>query len=101
MFVHENTGDEIIVAADTPKAPGPTAMAVQAATLTAAAIKEPSGPPTKVKVKAPYRCCHNGESHEGGDTVTIPAEIADHWIKNNWAELARVRSKPASQKGES
>ena len=76
-------------------------MAIRAATLAAAAIKQPSGPPTKVKVIAPYRVCHEGNAYVGGDAVTVPAEIADHWLRHKWAAPVPTRSKPASQKGES
>lgn len=101
MFVQENTGDALIVATEQVKEPGPTAVAIQAATLAATAMKDPSGAPVKVRVIAPYRVSHDGKAYVGGDAVTVPAEIADHWLKNKWVQLVPARSKPASQKGES
>jgi len=80
------------------KAPGATAAAVQAATVAAAGLRSPTGSPLRVKVIAPFRCCHEGKSYVGGQTATVPAETANHWITNKWAALVPARSKP-SQKG--
>ena len=49
--------------------------------------------PVKVKVKAPFRVVHEATPRTGGDVVEVPRDIADAWIKANWAEsVAAPRS---------
>jgi hypothetical protein len=48
--------------------------------------RKPESGDVQVRVLAPYRCCHEGKAYVGGDTVTVPADKANHWIKREWVE---------------
>jgi hypothetical protein len=45
----------------------------------------------KVRVKAPYRVVHEGDPHSNGDELSVPEEVAQHWLGSGFVE--RVISK--------
>jgi hypothetical protein len=82
--------DDPVVFVETPQ---PVVVSsLSAAMAMAAAEKDASGPPKRVRVVAPYRVCHEGKSFVGGQIVSVPAAKADTWIKAGWV-------KPVAQKG--
>ena len=64
-----------------------------AAVLLAAAEKDASGTPVRVRVIAPYRVCREGKPFVGGQTLSVPAATAETWIKSGWVM-------PVSKKGQ-
>jgi hypothetical protein len=56
--------------------------------------------PVKVKVIPPFRIVHDGKPYAGGQTLTAPAQAANHWLRNKWVALVAAPSKSAPQEGE-
>lgn len=40
----------------------------------------------KVRVRAPFRVVHEGNPHTDGDTLTVPVNVAQEWVRNGWVE---------------
>jgi hypothetical protein len=59
----------------------PTIVPSPLAGVIAAAEKGAMSEPVRVRVIAPYRVCHKGEHFLGGQTLRVPAPIADTWIR--------------------
>jgi hypothetical protein len=47
----------------------------------------------KVKVREPFRVIHAGDTHTGGDEVSVPEHVAQEWERSRWVE--RVDTPPA------
>jgi hypothetical protein len=71
----------------------PTIVPSPLAAVIAAAEREDSGKPVRVRVIAPYRVCHEGKPFVGGQTLSVPAPTAEKWTKANWVEPVRVSRK--------
>jgi hypothetical protein len=84
-----STSDSVVVT----QSPRTTFPSPVAAMVAAAAEKNASGPPVRVRVIAPYRVCHEGKPFVGGQTLGVPAATADTRIKSGWA-------KPVTTKGQ-
>lgn len=52
---------------------------------------------TTVRVAPGWHLFAGGEQRSEGDTVTVPAEVADHWIASGWAEPATPAKRPRSR----
>jgi hypothetical protein len=52
----------------------------------AAAIKDAAKAPVKVRVCDRYRVVHEGKAFIGGETLCVPAETADRWLKFRFVE---------------
>jgi hypothetical protein len=47
----------------------------------------------KRRVVGPYQVCHEGQPYVAGDQVTVPAEMAEQWIRAGWVERVPVSQK--------
>jgi hypothetical protein len=80
---------ESVVLTQSPRVliPSPVAAVI------AAAQKDASGRPVRVRVIAPYRVCHKGKSFVGGQQASVPAATAERWIKSGWVTPVQVSQK--------
>lgn len=93
MSESETATDVVFVEGAGPvKAPSTVSAAIKAAQAAATVTT------VRVKVLAPYRVCHQGVAYVGGQTVTVPAAVANRWLADRSVELAPARPKPVSQK---
>jgi hypothetical protein len=54
----------------------------------AAAIKDAPKEPVKVRVVHRYRVVWEGKAFIGGETLSVPAETAERWLKFKFVEKA-------------
>lgn len=48
----------------------------------------PAGPPVEVTVIGNYQVNHEGTTYGPGQTVTVPAALAEHWQLCGYVQLA-------------
>jgi hypothetical protein len=63
------------------------------AAVIAAAEKDASGRPVRMRVIAPYSVCHKGKRFVGGQTASVPATTAQTWIKSGWVTSIAKKEK--------
>lgn len=42
-----------------------------------------------VKVAAPYQVSHDGKVYGSGETVTVPADVAEPWLLAGWVNTGK------------
>lgn len=42
--------------------------------------------PVKVRVADRWRVTHDGKAYVLGDELTVPADVADQWVRSRWVE---------------
>ncbi|TSE15236.1 hypothetical protein B1A87_004160 [Arthrobacter sp. KBS0703] len=45
---------------------------------------EPAPADVTVKVAAPYQVSHDGKVYGTGETLTVPADVAEPWLLAGW-----------------
>jgi hypothetical protein len=58
----------------------------------APAAAEPAPADVTVKVAAPYQVSHDGKVYGSGETLTVPADVAEPWLLAGWASTGRKAS---------
>ncbi|MDP9692691.1 UNVERIFIED_ORG: hypothetical protein J2X79_000220 [Arthrobacter globiformis] len=48
------------------------------------AAAEPGTADVTVKVAAPYQVSHDGKVYGSGETLTVPADVAEPWLLAGW-----------------
>jgi hypothetical protein len=51
-----------------------------------------------VTVIAPYKVVHEGTAYRPGESVDVPAKLAEEWIDRGWVEKPKATKTTAAKK---